>query len=92
MAYEILLGTNPYSSDSDNDGMPDWWEVITGLAPVDAADADLDTDNDGFSNQSEYYASSDYQDALSVPAGTAVPFEGSKIEPFKWFNIERASK
>ncbi len=36
------------TKDSDNDGMPDWWELIHGLNPFDAADAAWDTDHDGF--------------------------------------------
>jgi hypothetical protein len=40
--------------DSDNDGMPDEWEVAHGLDPNNPADANLDQDNDGLTNLQEY--------------------------------------
>lgn len=46
---------NPlYSLDSDSDGMPDAWEISYGLNPIDATDADLDGDTDGYSNLLEF--------------------------------------
>ena len=45
--------------DTDGDGMPDWWEVLTGLHPNDPSDADLDSDGDGWTNLEEYTASTD---------------------------------
>ncbi|MFA5828967.1 MAG: S-layer homology domain-containing protein [Candidatus Gracilibacteria bacterium] len=43
--------------DSDNDGMPDQWELIYGLSPKDPTDAGKDNDNDGLTNLEEYRAS-----------------------------------
>jgi hypothetical protein len=40
--------------DSDNDGIPDDWEIANGFSPTNAADALLDTDNDGAINRDEY--------------------------------------
>jgi len=40
--------------DSDEDGMPDWWEILHGLDPNDPADAASDLDNDDMSNLWEY--------------------------------------
>ncbi len=40
--------------DSDNDGIPDAWEIAHGLNPNDAADANLDRDGDGYTNIEEY--------------------------------------
>ena len=58
--YTILfifsLSLNIYSDnplDSDNDGMPDLWEITYGLNPS-LNDADNDADNDGLSNLEEY--------------------------------------
>lgn len=42
--------------DSDNDGMPDIWELTYGLNPNDPSDARLDIDNDGLTNLEEYLA------------------------------------
>lgn len=40
--------------DSDNDGMPNSWEVAYGLDPNNSADANLDKDTDGYLNIEEY--------------------------------------
>ena len=40
--------------DTDDDGMPDWWEEKYGLNPEEPNDADLDFDGDGYSNLKEY--------------------------------------
>ena len=40
--------------DSDDDGMPDWWEKAHGLDPYYPDDYALDPDNDGLSNLEEY--------------------------------------
>ncbi len=49
--------------DSDQDGMPDEWELANGLDPQNPTDASLDLDNDGLSNLEEYLASSDPQNS-----------------------------
>jgi hypothetical protein len=51
--------------DTDNDGMPDAWEIAHGLNPNSPADATLDSDHDGMTNASEYVAGTDPQDAGS---------------------------
>lgn len=43
-----------YSSDMDNDGMPDLWEVTYQFDQTDSIDSSLDFDNDGLSNFQEY--------------------------------------
>ncbi len=43
--------------DSDNDAMPDTWEISKGLNPLDANDAILDRDSDGINNINEYFQS-----------------------------------
>jgi hypothetical protein len=40
--------------DSDADGLPDSWEVASGLNATDAADAVLDRDGDDYTNIEEY--------------------------------------
>ena len=44
---EATSDLNLPTKDSDNDGMPDWWEILYGLNPTDASDADEDMDSDG---------------------------------------------
>lgn len=50
---EEILGTNPFSSDSDGDGMRDRWEVVYDLNPTDPLDALTDADADGLDNLTE---------------------------------------
>ena len=52
-----------YSKDSDNDGMPDAWEIQYGLNPNDASDVTSDTDNDGVSALDEFLAG-------TIPSGS----------------------
>lgn len=40
--------------DSDNDGMPDAWEIKNGLNPHDPSDATLDCNGDGYTNIEKY--------------------------------------
>jgi hypothetical protein len=54
------------SSDSDGDGIPDWYERQIGLNPLDPADGALDSDGDGISNQAEYDAGTDPTDPASL--------------------------
>jgi hypothetical protein len=50
---ENLLHTDPLNPDTDGDGIPDGLEVRFGMNPLDANDAYLDPDGDGFSNAAE---------------------------------------
>ncbi len=52
-------------SDSDGDGLPDFWEQNYGLNPNDPSDASLDSDQDGMTNLEEYLAGTDPLDAES---------------------------
>ena len=53
----LRVGTAP--ADSDDDGLPDDWEVRHGLNPKDPADAALDSDHDGYTNIEEYLNGTD---------------------------------
>ena len=66
--------TRPAGWDTDNDGMPDVWEVAHGLnpsSPVATPDWKLDFDNDGFINLLEYI-----NEAGEVPAPAPIVFNG----------------
>jgi len=59
---EAELGTNPNNSDSDGDGLPDWWEVNYDLDPLSAqgtSGASGNPDGDDWVNSAEFgFASS----------------------------------
>lgn len=42
--------------DSDNDGLPDWWEITYGRDPLIAEDLRLDSDGDGLTDREEFLA------------------------------------
>jgi uncharacterized protein (DUF2141 family) len=54
MAGEADDATNPYSNDSDGDGIWDGWEAYVGLDPNNERDAILDTDKDKLTNFEEF--------------------------------------
>ncbi len=56
---EYYLETDPNMPDSDEDGMPDGWEVAFGLDPMDPSDATTDDDLDSLSALEEYLAGTD---------------------------------
>lgn len=54
-----VIGSDPFDSasvgtDTDNDGMPDWWEKLYGLDPNDPADANGYLVADGVTNLVKY--------------------------------------
>ncbi len=53
--------------DDDNDGMPDDWETLYGLDPLEDEDADEDPDGDGWSNLKEFMKGTDPRDPASYP-------------------------
>lgn len=62
------IGSKPEDNlaDSDQDGLPDGWEVQHGLSPRNPLDADRDDDGDGVSNRDEYDMGTDPQNPSSV--------------------------
>lgn len=58
---EHSAGTDPRDSDSDNDALPDGWEVAINTNPL-AADATADPDSDSLDNLAEYNAGTDPHD------------------------------
>lgn len=70
---------NVWYADTDNDGIPDYWETANGFNPNNAADAALDWDGDGLSNAAEYAAGTDPRSAASVLRATASPGSGGTM-------------
>lgn len=54
-------------TDTDNDGMPNEWEVRYNLDPTDPSDAQMDLDRDSYTNLDEYIGGSDPADPNSFP-------------------------
>ncbi len=77
---EKNIGTDPHNSDTDSDGMPDGWEYVNNLDPLDPTDATQDNDGDGLDNKMEYIYGTDptdpdtdgdgYSDGYEVSHGT----------------------
>ncbi len=62
----------PSNTDTDGDGIPDWWETQYGLNPNDPADAFKDSDGDRVPNLWEYLRGTDPTNPNSAPAPDAV--------------------
>jgi hypothetical protein len=54
-----IWGTDPFDWDTDDDEMPDGFEVNNNLNPLDASDVNNDPDNDGLNNGQEYLEGTD---------------------------------
>ena len=86
------------STDSDDDDMPDWWELERGLNPFNATDAANDEDGDGFLNIYEFRYGSDPALSTSTPQSLGwiyVATNGSHTQPYdQWLtaatNIQTA--
>jgi hypothetical protein len=74
--------TRPAGWDTDQDGMPDYWEIEHGLNPG-VADNNGDFDNDGYPNLDDYL-----NELAAWPAPKPVYFTGDKnnryAEVFNW--------
>ncbi len=77
---------SPLSQDSDGDGIPDRYEVSSGLNPVSSSDRDLDLDGDGWSNYQEFLYGFAANDPNSHPQASieiveVVPLDNAGIPP-----------
>ncbi len=62
--YSIALSRmNPLKGDTDDDSMPDGWEVNYGFDPLDCVDAGRDADADGVTNLAEFTNKTDPRNA-----------------------------
>jgi hypothetical protein len=64
-------------TDTDSDGMPDWWERAHSLGLNDPNDAETDDDGDGFTNLQEYLAGTDPANPVSALRITAIDTVGA---------------
>ncbi|MCW9705262.1 hypothetical protein J6I44_00285 [Aliifodinibius sp. 1BSP15-2V2] len=68
--------------DSDDDGLPNWWETIHGLDPHsdkgEFSDANTDDDRDGFTNLDHYLAWM-AEPHYSTPSGTKIEINLEKL-------------
>lgn len=65
-------GFNATRADTDNDGLPDRWELDHGYSPH-VSEAALDSDGDSFTNWQEFWAATDPRSAASYPGKPANP-------------------
>lgn len=72
--------------DADCDGMPDWWEILHHLNPLDPRDAYADSDGDGLVNVLEYRLGTDPwnpdTDGDGVSDGAEVAAGGNPLDPY----------
>lgn len=66
------------NGDSDNDGMPDWWELANGTL-VFVNDAADDLDGDGMTNFEEYLAGTNPKDATSALRFQQISTQGNNV-------------
>ena len=77
-----------HGADTDEDGIPDGWELYVGANPNDATDASGDGDHDGLSLRNEYAGSDScnaYQNAANDD-GTATIYQYHPGNAKGWFN------
>lgn len=63
LSLRVMPGN--WGVDNDWDGLDDEWELRNGLDPLNRLDADLDDDEDGYTNRQEYEAGTNPQDKYS---------------------------
>jgi|GEM_PF-3878192 len=71
-----LLDCQIFNGDGDSDGINDSWEAENGLNPNSAADATLDSDNDGVNNVGEFFAATDPRDYFNGTPATLAIYSG----------------
>lgn len=75
---EVATLTVQSGNDSDNDGLPDEWEISNGLNPQ-FNDAIEDKDKDGMSNLAEYIAGTNPNDSTSKLKIASIVLDSNKI-------------
>lgn len=67
-AVRVDLDLREPMTDTDGDGLPDWWEETHGLDPYAAGDAGADGDGDGLGNLAEWNAGLSPREDNRVPS------------------------
>jgi hypothetical protein len=85
--YSLLI--SGVASDSDGDGMPDYWESTYFLSPTGGV-AGVDSDGDGIDNLGEYVSGYDPNDSNSVfkVADFSAPVAGGAPFIVNWESVE----
>jgi hypothetical protein len=76
---------DPVQTDTDGDGMADWWEDEHGFNKFDPNDAAMDVDVDGQTNLGEFVAGTDPNDIDSVFAVEEVSLNGEVV--IRWQSV-----
>jgi hypothetical protein len=81
------------TQDSDDDGIPDAWEIAYNLDPYNSADASLDSDGDGLTNLQEYRTGTNPRDpnsglSLNIGFGTGNLVLQFAVSSNKTFKVE----
>ena len=82
-------------TDGDHDGMSDDFEIFFGLKPNDPSDANIDSDNDGFTNLQEFIAGTDPTNPVSrfaitrITPGNGVTVGFGPVVQGKTYHLER---
>jgi outer membrane protein assembly factor BamB len=86
---ENIFSTNSSDPDTDDDTLPDGWEISYNFDPLNQTDAFLDSDGDGLTNSEEYQLKLDPTDPDTDGDGT---LDGEEVGQFlldphnPWFN------
>jgi len=79
--YSIeVVGTTNNVTDSDNDGIPDDYELSQGFDPYNPLDAFDDPDGDGYSNLDEYNLGTDPHNPDTDGDGVDDAYDGSPLD------------
>jgi len=83
MFRELQLGTDPFKWDTDEDGLPDGWEIKYGLDPIDNTGDNGgggDPDHDGASNYDEWNSGTNPVNSQNVPSPPApIPWASYRV-------------
>ena len=81
----IVATTLIPGADSDNDGLPDWWEFLY-FGGITNANPTIDSDEDGTDNFSEFLAGTDPTDSASTFEFTGIQLNGTHIT-IQWKSV-----